>query len=82
VRGTTEGNRLLTRVHAQRGNGRVFTIDVPDPVECKALVDRFDNNRNTEYVHVQERIGMLMDEITSRPAGAGGPATSRPTSSP
>lgn len=60
-----EVDRLLARVRAGRGNGGVFTIDVPDPAEYKTLVGRFNNSRNTEYAEVRERVADVMDEITA-----------------
>ncbi|MGH3681788.1 MAG: Chromate resistance protein ChrB [Natronosporangium sp.] len=60
-----EVDRLLARVHTQRGNGTALTIDVPDPAEYETLVGRFNIHRSTEYADMQERIGMLTDEITA-----------------
>lgn len=60
-----EVDRLLARVRAQRGTGGVFTIDLPDPAEYRALVGRFNNSRGTEYVEVRERVADVMDEITA-----------------
>src|SRR5256885_9863699 len=60
--------RLLARVHAQGGAGRVLTIEVPDERECAALVAEFNAARDVEYGEVVERTPAMLAEIEAETA--------------
>jgi hypothetical protein len=63
-----EVGRLLARVHAQGGIGRVITIEVPDEREYATLVTEFNAARDAEYSEVLERTPALLAEIASETA--------------
>lgn len=63
-----EVRRLLARVHAEGGTGRVITITVPDEQEHAALVAEFNAARDAEYAEVLERTPAMLDEIATETA--------------
>src|SRR6266487_5374476 len=67
-RPTREVRRLLARVHAAGGTGRVLTITVPAEQERAALVAEFNAARDAEYGEVLERTPALLDEIATETA--------------
>lgn len=60
-----EVGRLLARVRAEGGAGRVLTITVPDPPEYAALVAQFNAARDAEYAEVLERTPQMLAEIAA-----------------
>ena len=58
-----EVGRLLDRVRAQGGTGRVVTIEVPDEGEYAALVADFNAARDAEYAEVCARTPAMLAEI-------------------
>jgi hypothetical protein len=60
-----EVGRLLAKVHAQGGTGRVITIEVPDGREHAALVAEFNAARDAEYGEVLERTPAMLAEIAT-----------------
>lgn len=63
-----EVRRLLAKVHAQDGAGRVITIEVPDEAEYAALVAEFNAARDAEYAEVLERTPAMLAEIATETA--------------
>jgi uncharacterized protein YdbL (DUF1318 family) len=60
-----EAGRLLARVRAEGGTGRVLTITVPDQQEYAALVAQFNAARDAEYAEVLERTPQMLAEIAA-----------------
>lgn len=60
--------RLLARVHAGGGTGRIITIDVPNPDEHAALMAEFNTARDAEYAEIVQRTPALLEEIAAETA--------------
>jgi Protein ChrB, N-terminal len=67
-RPTREVRRLLARVHADGGTGRMLTVTVPDEQEHATLVAEFSAARDAEYAEVLERTPAFLDEIAAETA--------------
>jgi hypothetical protein len=63
-----EVRRLLARVRADGGTGRILTIAVPHPAEHAELVAEFNAARDVEYAEVVERTPALLAEIAEETA--------------
>jgi hypothetical protein len=67
-RPSREVSRLLARVNARGGTGRVITIEVPDDGEHAALMAEFNAARDAEYGEVLERTPAMLAEIATETA--------------
>jgi hypothetical protein len=60
--------RLLHRVHADGGEGRVLHIALPDPDEQTQIIAAFNHDRTIEYAEVLERTPAFRAELLSERA--------------
>lgn len=58
-----DASRLVARLRAEGGQGDVLRIQITDPTQERAIVERFQRERSDEYHEIVERTRQFHEEL-------------------